>query len=63
MNAYVMTLHFLIGCLLLRQYTISHDDDDGGGGGGGDGDNENICKGSIMTCVLMYGFYILQKYR
>ena len=52
MNAYVMTLHFLIGHLLLRWHTISHDDDD-------DGDNYNVCKGSIMTCLLIYGFCIL----
>ena len=58
MNAYVMTLHLLIGHLLLRWYTISHDDDDDGGG-----DNDNVCKGSIMTCLLIYGFCILQKCR
>jgi len=63
MNAYVMTLHFLIGHLLLRQYTISHDDDDDDGGGGGGGDNDNVCKGSVMTCLLMCGFCILQKCR
>jgi len=50
----MMTLHFLIGHLLLRWYTISHDDDDDD-----DGDNYNVSKGSIMTCLLMYGFCIL----
>jgi hypothetical protein len=64
MNAYVMTLHSLIGHLLLRGYTISHDDDGGGGGGDDDdGGNDNVCKGSIMTCLLIYGFCILQKCR
>jgi hypothetical protein len=72
MNSYVMTLHFLIGHLLLRQYAISHDGGGGGGGGDGgddddddddDGNNGNICKGSIMTCLLIYGFCMLQKCR
>jgi hypothetical protein len=67
MAAYVMTLHFLIGHLLLRQYTVSYVDDDydggGGGGGGDDGDNDNVCNGSIIICLLVHGFCILQKCR